>query len=80
MTPANNPPITAATFTAAVVGLLAAFTTLSPDQIAAIGAAVGIIAAVVAQRFTTPYQPRFDRGDHADHGNPEAFHDGRDAL
>lgn len=80
MNPANNPPVTAATITAAVVGLLAAFTNLSPDQVAAVGAAVGIIAAIAAQRFTTPYQPRFDRGDHADHGNPEAFHDGRDAL
>ena len=54
MNPANNPPITAATITAAIVGLLAAFTTLGPEQVAAIGAAVGIIAAVVAQRFTTP--------------------------
>lgn len=62
MTPANNPPITAATITAAVVGLLAAFTNLSPDQVAAVGAAVGIIAAVVAQRFTTPWRP----GDHYD--------------
>ena len=25
-------------------------------------------------------KPGIDRGDHADHGNPEAFHDGRDAL
>lgn len=54
MNPANNPPVTAATITAAVVGLLAAFTTLSPDQVAAVGAAVGILAAVIAQRFTTP--------------------------
>jgi hypothetical protein len=54
VTPANNPPVTAATITAAVVGLLAAFTTLDTEQVAAIGAAVGIIAAVAAQRFTTP--------------------------
>jgi predicted exporter len=80
MNPANNPPITAATITAAVVGLLAAFTTLDTEQVAAIGAAVGIIAAVVAQRFTTPYLAPGDPADHADHGNPEAFHDGRDVL
>ena len=46
MNPANNPPVTAATFTAAIVGLLAAFTTLGADQLAAIGAAVGIVAAI----------------------------------
>ena len=62
MNPANNPPVTAATITAAVVALLAAFTTLTPEQVAAVGAAVGIIAAVIAQRFTTPWRP----GDHHD--------------
>lgn len=50
----QNPPVTAASVTAAIVGLLAAFTGLNADQLAAIGAAVGIVAAVVAQRFTTP--------------------------
>ena len=76
MTPANNPPITAATFTAAIVGLLAAFTTLGADQLAAIGAAVGIVAAIAAQRFTTPYRAVTGdtRLDHADHGNPAEFH------
>lgn len=69
MNPANNPPVTAATITAAVVGLLAAFTNLSPDQVAAIGAAVGVIAAVVAQRFTTPYRP----GDHYDVPGPDGI-------
>ena len=49
-----NPPVSAAAVTAAIVGLLAAFTGLNADQLAAIGAAVGIVAAVVAQRFTTP--------------------------
>ena len=76
MNPANNPPITAATITAAIVGLLAAFTTLGADQLAAIGAAVGIIAAIAAQRFTTPYRVVTGdaRLDHADHGNPGEFH------
>jgi len=55
MNPAqNNPPVTAATITAAVVGLLAAFTGLDADQLAAIGGAVGIVSAFVAQRFTRP--------------------------
>ena len=55
MNPASqNPPVTAATVTAAVVGLLAAFTGLDADQLAAIGAAVGIVSAFVAQRFTLP--------------------------
>ena len=76
MTPANNPPVTAATVTAAIVGLLAAFTTLGADQLAAIGAAVGIVAALLAQRFTTPYRAVTGdaRLDHADHGNPAEFH------
>lgn len=56
MNPASNPPVTAATVTAAIVGLLAAFTTLGADQLAAVGAAVGIVAAIAAQRFTTPYR------------------------
>ena len=69
MTPANNPPVTAATVTAAIVGLLAAFTTLGADQLAAIGAAVGIVAAIAAQRFTTPYRP----GDHYDTPGPDGI-------
>jgi len=67
--PANNPPVTAATVTAAIVGLLAAFTTLGADQLAAIGAAVGIVAAIAAQRFTTPYRP----GDHYDVPGPDGI-------
>lgn len=69
MAPSNNPPVTAATFTAAIVGLLAAFTTLGADQLAAIGAAVGIVAAIAAQRFTTPYRP----GDHYDVPGPDGI-------
>lgn len=69
MNPANNPPVTAATITAAVVGLLAAFTNLSPDQVAAVGAAVGIVAAVIAQRFTTPVRA----GDNLDAPGPDGI-------
>jgi hypothetical protein len=55
MNPAsNNPPVTAATITAAVLAVLAAFTDLSADQVAAVGACVGIVASLVAQRFTRP--------------------------
>lgn len=55
MNPAQqNPPVTAATVAAAIVGLLAAFTDLDADQLAAISAALVIVAALVAQRFTTP--------------------------
>lgn len=50
----QNPPITAAGITAAVVGLLSAFTSLTGTQLSAVSAAVGIVAAVVAQQFTTP--------------------------
>ena len=54
MNPANNPPVTAAGLASVVVLLLAAFTALSPDQVAAVGAAVSLVAAFVASRFTTP--------------------------
>ena len=59
MTPANNPPVTAATVTDAIVGILAAFTTLGADQ----------LAAIAAQRFTTPYRP----GDHYDVPGPDGI-------
>ena len=51
---AQNPPVTAASVTAAVIGILAAFTALTTDQVAAVGAVVAILAAFVAQRYTTP--------------------------
>lgn len=52
MTPAENPPLTAAGLASAVMGLVAAFTSASGEQVAAIGAAVSIVAAFVAQRYT----------------------------
>ena len=54
LTPAQNPPVTAAGVASVATLLLAAFTSLSADQIAAVGAAVSLLAAFVAQRFTTP--------------------------
>lgn len=50
----QNPPVTAASITAAVVAILAAFTDLSVEQVAAVGAVISVLAAFVAQRFTTP--------------------------
>lgn len=54
LSPAQNPPVTAGAVASAIVGLLAAFTDLTADQLAAVGAALVIVAAVIAQRFTTP--------------------------
>lgn len=51
---AQNPPLTAAGLASVVVLLLAAFTDFTADQVAAAGAAVSLLAAFVAQRFTTP--------------------------
>lgn len=50
----GNPPATGGSVTALVVGLLAAFTDLSADQMAAVGAVVAFVAGIVAQRWTTP--------------------------
>lgn len=50
----NNPPLTAAGLASVVMGLVAAFTEATGDQVAAIGAAVSLVAAFVAQRFTQP--------------------------
>lgn len=56
MTPANNPPVTTATIVAAILGIVTAFDIghLTADQTAAVGAVLSIVAALVAQRFTTP--------------------------
>ena len=55
MNPAKqNPPITAAGPAAAVNGLIVAFGRFTDEQNAAIGAVVILVAAWVAQRFTTP--------------------------
>lgn len=53
----NNAPVTAASIVAAVGLVLAAFTSLSPEQIAAVNAVVGIVAAVLVQKFHTVPKP-----------------------
>ena len=50
----QNPPLTAAGLASVVMGLVAAFTSASSAQVAALGAAVSLVGAWVAQRHTTP--------------------------
>lgn len=52
LSPSANPPITAAGLATVVNGLLAAFSDLTSEQTVAIGAAVYLVAAWIAQRFT----------------------------
>ena len=75
MNPANNPPVTAASIVAAILGVITAFNIghLTTEQTAAVGAVLAIVAAVVAQRFTKPLTTP-DRLDHADHANVDEFH------
>lgn len=49
----QNAPVTAASIVAAFQLCLAAFTTLDEMQIAALVAVVGIVAALIVQRFHT---------------------------
>jgi hypothetical protein len=51
--PQQNAPVTAASIVAAVALVLAAFTELSAEQVAAVNAVVGIVAAILVQRFHT---------------------------
>lgn len=51
LSPAVNAPITAAVITAAIGGVLAAFTSLDAEQVAAINAVVLIVAGIVLQKF-----------------------------
>jgi hypothetical protein len=53
----GNTPITAGAITAAVGGILAAFTELTTDQVAAVVAVVAIVAAVLVQKFGTVPKP-----------------------
>ncbi len=56
LSPRANPPVTAASVVAAILGIITAFDIghLTADQTAAVGAVLSIVAALVAQRFTTP--------------------------
>lgn len=53
---ADNAPVTAASITAASGLVLAAFTSFSTEQVTAVQAVVGIVAALLVQRFHT--QPK----------------------
>lgn len=49
----QNTPVTAASIVAAFGGILAAFTGLGVEQVAALQAVVGILAAFAVQRWGT---------------------------
>lgn len=57
MNPARqNPPLTAAGVVTAIMGVVVAFDlgNLTTEQTAAVATVLGLVAAFVAQRFTTP--------------------------
>lgn len=76
--PRRNPPVTAAGLASVVTLVLASFTDLTGEQVAAVTAVVSIAAAFIAQQLTTPWwrgavrKPDLD--DHADHADPDTFH------
>lgn len=76
--PRRNPPVTAAGLASVVTLVLASFTDLSGEQVAAVATAVGLAAAFIAQQLTTPWWRgavrRPDPADHEDHADPDAFH------
>ena len=51
LSPASNAPVTAASIVAAAGLCLAAFGDFSAEQVAAVQSVIGIIAAVVLQKF-----------------------------
>lgn len=58
LTPSQNAPVTAASITAASGLVLAAFTSFTTEQVTATQAVVGILAAVIVQRFSTIPRPK----------------------
>ena len=50
----GNPPVTAALVAGAINAAILAFTSLTGEQDAAVCGLVVVVAALVAQRFTTP--------------------------
>ena len=54
MNPSQNPPVTAALVAGAINAAILAFTSLTGEQDAAVCGLVVVVAAIVAQRFTTP--------------------------
>ena len=75
MNPATHPPVTAASIVAAILGVITAFDIghLTAEQTAAVGAVLAIVAAVVAQRFTTTLTTPV-RLDQAVHAKPDEFY------
>lgn len=52
--PRRNPPVTAAGLASVVTLILASFTDLTGEQVAAVATGVGLVAAFLAQHFTVP--------------------------
>ena len=76
---ASNPPVTAAGLASVVVLVLAAFTSLTADQIAAVAAVCALVAGFAAQHFTTPWIRRdAEVGEHDEHADPDELHAGPD--
>lgn len=65
LSPRENPPVTAATVVAAIMAVVTAFDIghLTAEQTTAVAGVLGIVAAVVAQRFTRPTAD-LGEGDH----------------
>lgn len=65
LSPRENPPVTAATVVAAIMAVVTAFDigNLTAEQTTAVAGVLGIVAAVVAQRFTRPTAD-LGEGDH----------------
>lgn len=75
---ASNPPVTAAGLASVVVLVLAAFTSLTADQIAAVAAVCALVAGFAAQHFTTPWVRRDADDQHDEHADPDELHAGPD--
>lgn len=54
LSPSQNPPVTAAGLATVISLLLAEFTAFTTGQVTALSAAVFLVAAFLAQRFTKP--------------------------
>ncbi len=65
LSPRENPPVTAATVVAAIMAVVTAFDigNLTAEQTTAVAGVLGIVAAIVAQRFTRPTAD-LGEGDH----------------
>lgn len=80
MNPANNPPVTAASIVAAILGVITAFDIghLTTEQTAAVAAVCALLAGFAAQHFTTPWIRRDADPEHDEHADPDELHAGPD--